>query len=66
MIIWSMACSRLFDVLSASGQIWMYPVKVSTAKMALWLPLSVSGMFGMMSMDHVVRGAWMMGISASS
>ena len=44
----------------------MKPVKTSTAKIALQCPAGVSGMFGIMSTDHVVRGAGMMGISSKT
>ena len=44
----------------------MKPVKTSTAKIALQCLAGVSGMFGIMSTDHVVRVAGMMGISSKT
>ena len=60
-----MALNRLLDVLSLRGHTWMKPEKTSTAKIALQCPAGVSGMFGIMSIDHVVRGAGMIGISSN-
>ena len=57
MMVESIASMMLLAVLSVNGQIWMYPVNRSTAKIAFLLPFWVVGMLGIRSIAQVTLGA---------